>query len=54
MATEFILWSDLDKFLEDLCHSDADFFKHNLEEMEDPLMRENWTKHMEFPLHKKF
>lgn len=54
MATEFILWSNLDKFLFDLTNSDADFFTHNLEEMSDTFMRENWTKHMEFPLHKGF
>jgi hypothetical protein len=54
LASEFILWSDLDKFLVDLKDSDADFFKHNYEEMSDSYMRENWTKLMEFPLHKNF
>jgi len=54
LATEFLLWSDMDSFLSDLADSDADFFTHNQEEMKDAYMRENWTKHMEFPLHKSF
>lgn len=53
-ANDYILWSDLDDFLCDLNHSDADFFKNNKEEMTDKFQRENWIKHMEFPLHKNF